>query len=177
MFPQNYGTVSQAPDLVGAYGRAWRIPMAPLGHRGRPDADATVAGWLMFVPSAHAFWTYWAAFVVHLRPIEGVRPAHISEPGATHELMIMALNPEQPLPDLAAVGRGEASFAWLMPIDQLQQFTVNDDAQAAQLLELAVRSCVDGYASPDQDWRGRWRQMIPATAAHLREGKHPETRA
>lgn len=177
MIRQNYGTVSQPPDIVGAFGRAWRIPLAPPGERGRPDADGTVDGWLMFVPGAHLLWTYWIATVVHLRPILGVKPAHITEPGATHEMIIAALNPEQPLPDLAAVGRGEASFAFLTPLDVVQQFTVADDAQGATLCELAVRSCIDGYASPDQDWRSWWRKTIPATAAHLREGKHPETRA
>jgi hypothetical protein len=173
----NYGNVSRTPDVVGTVARAWRIPLAAVGQRGRPDADGTVDGWLLFQPGAHILWTYWAITTVHLREIPGVKPAHLKFNGATHEVMVMALNPEQPLPDLEAVGRGDASFSFLTPIDICEQFIVNDDAQAAQLCELMVHACVDGYASPDQDWRRWWAVAIADTAQHLREGRHPETRA
>ena len=85
-------------------------------------------------------------------------------------------DPEQPLPDLEAVGRGEASFAFLTPVDVMQQFTVSDDAMAYRLGELAVRSCVDGFASPDQDWRAWWTRAIAETTQHMRNGGHPEGR-
>jgi hypothetical protein len=105
-----------------------------------------------------------------------VKPPVIRTPGATHELIIAALNPDQPLPDLEAVGRGEASFQFLTPIDVMEQFTVTDDAMAYRLCELAVRSCVDGFMSPDQDWRSSWRTSIAHTAQHLRDGVHAEGR-
>jgi hypothetical protein len=57
----NYGTVTRPADIVGANGRAWQIPMAATGQRGRPDADATVIG---LRTAGHAS---------PQRPIEGVR--------------------------------------------------------------------------------------------------------
>lgn len=164
-------------DRVGAHGRAWRIPMAPPDQRGRPEFAATVDGWLLYRPGAHPLWECWMVAVIHLRLIDGALPAHIKKAGATHELMIAALNPDRELPDLEAVGRGEASFAFLTPIDVAEQFAVLDDAQAAQLCEMAIRVCVDGLASPDQDWRGWWRDAVAETAEHLRSGLHPEGRA
>lgn len=173
----NYGTVAGTPDLVGVHGRAWRIPMATLGKRGRPDLDGTVDGWLLHAPGAHPLWAYWTICTIHLRPITGVKAAHTRLPGATHELMVVALNPDVPLPRLDAVGRGQASFSFLTPIDVVEQFIVTDDAQAAQVCELAVRACVDGFASPDQDWRRWWTGAIAETARHLRDGRHPQVRA
>lgn len=173
----NYGTVSRQADIIGNRGRGWHIPISPVGQRGRPDADGTVIGWLLHAPGAHPFWNYYAIAVIHLRPIDGVRPPTIRVEGATHELMIIALNPEKPLPDLDAVGRGEASFEFLTPIDVVEQFSVRDDAEAARLGELAIRVCVDGLASPDQDWRSWWKRAIAETAEHFRAGRHPEVRA
>jgi hypothetical protein len=177
MIEAKYGTVEQEPDQIGVGGKAWRIPMAPVGQRGRPDSDGTVVGWLLHAPSAHPFWTYWMVAVIHLRPIDGVRPAVIRLDGATHEIMIAALDPGCPLPNLNAVGRCEAAFTFLVPIDLVEQFIVRDDAQAAQLGDLAVSGCVEGYASPDQDWRAWWRGAVRQTASHLREGRHAEPRA
>lgn len=172
----NYGRIERAPDLTGAFGAAWQLPVAPLGQRRRADLGATIAGWLLNAPQAHPLWTYYLVSVIHLHAIAGVKPPFIRTPGATHELIIASLNPEQRLPDLAAVGRGEASFAFLTPIDVMEQFTVTDDAMAYRLCELAVRSCVDGIASPDQDWRSWWRATIANTAQHLRDGVHTEGR-
>lgn len=173
----NYGTITRHPDIVGTHGRAWQIPLSDVGRRGRPDADGTVIGWLLHAPQAHMLWTYYAVAVIHLRAIEGVKPPVIRLLGATHEMMIVSLNPEKRLPDLEAVGRGEASFAFLTPIDVVEQFAVRDDAEAAQLGELAIRVCVNGIASPDQDWRSWWKRAIAETASHFRSGRHPEVRA
>jgi hypothetical protein len=136
-----------------------------------------VDGWLLHVRGAHPLWCYWMLAVIHLRPIASVRPPHVRFEGATHELMVVALDPNVPLPDLDAVGRGDASFQVLTPIDVCEQFAVQDDAQASQLCEMAVGVCVNGQASPDQDWRRWWTGAIAETAKHLREGKHPEARA
>lgn len=177
MIEQKYGTVSRTPDIVGASGRAWQLPIAPIGQRGRPDADGTVIAWLLHAPAAHILWCYYAVAIIHLRPIPGVPAPIIRGDGATHELMIVSLNPEVPLPDLEAVGRGDDSFAFLAPPDVVEQFTVRDDAEAARLGELAIKVCVDGIASPDQDWRSWWKRAIADTAAHFRAGQHPEARA
>ena len=166
------GTHISAPATFrGVSGEAWRLELPPLGARGRPDLDGTVACYIVRVPGAHAFWDHWNMSVVHLRPIPGVKAATRHRPDVTHELIIGSLDPEEPLP-AALVADGTFRLHILRPLDVVEQFTVRDDAIADRLLELAVRAVVDGFASPDQDWRIWWGQAIHSTAAHFADGTH-----
>lgn len=162
----------QRPDLKGIAGRAWIIakPDPPTS----PDHAATLEMYLLDVPGAHAFWHRWALYVIHLRELPGqTRPAHITLPGATHELMIVSIDPDWS-PDFAKRSLGfEDGVPFLTPPDVVQQFIVRDDADARQLAGLCVRCIVDGRLSPDQDWRRVWAGTIATTAAHIREGRHP----
>src|SRR5687767_6509261 len=92
--------IEEAPTLSGPAGQAWRLRLAPPGERSRPDFDGTVAIWICRAPGAHILWDHWMLTAIHLRPIEGVKAAHKHFEAATHEFMIVALNPEQPLPSL-----------------------------------------------------------------------------
>ncbi len=60
----------------------------------------------------------------------------------------------------------------LSPPNHVVQFTVDTDAQASELLELAMRACVEGRISPDSDWRRAWEQVVPQTAGCIRDGGH-----
>lgn len=162
--------ITAPPTFAGVGGSAWRVQLQELGQRATPDQDATVGCFLVQAPGAHAFWDHYIVSVVHLRPIVGVKPPVITRAGATHELMIMALNPEQPLPSPVVAPGWQIHF--LTPIDVIEQFRVADDAIADKVLELAVRAIVDGCGSPDQDWRRWWTNAIAETAAHFNEGTH-----
>lgn len=164
--------ITEPPTFQGAGGqKAWRVRMAPLGSRGRPDFDATVDLFIVHVPGAHAFWDHWSITVIHLRPVAGVKAPVIRREGATHELIIVTLNPEQPLPGLDATDpTWKPDF--LTPIDVMEQFIAANDAIAAEILELAVKTIVDGFASPDQDWRQWWTAAIQQTAQHYRDGQY-----
>lgn len=168
-------TIADPPTFTGRGGTAWRLRLAPLGDRARPDWDATVDAFILRVPEAHPFWDHWLVSLIHLRPIAGVKPATIRLTGATHELLIMALDPECALPGLDV----DASFhpRWLSPIDVVEQFQATDDAVAAQIFELAVRVIVDGQASPDQDWRAWWKEAVATTARHYADGTHRVSRS
>jgi hypothetical protein len=174
--PRYAGTsITDTPTFMGRGGTAWRLRLRPLGERGRPDFDGTVDGFIVRVPGAHVLWDHWMVSLIHLRPIAGVKPAHLSESDVTHEFMIVALDPDQPLPALDV----DATFTpkWLRPIDVMEQFAAADDAVAAQILEDAVRAMVDGVASPDQDWRAWWKRAIADTAQHYADGTHGDLRA
>jgi hypothetical protein len=163
-------SITAPPTWSGTAGKAWRVEMPPLGQREKPDYDATLDMAIVNVSGAHAFWDHWAMSVIHLWPIDGVKSATITTPGATHEFMILSLNPEEPLPGLVCDANWR--LRWLTPIDVVQQFTAKDDAVAQQIFELAVNSIVDGIASPDQDWRPWWKRAIATTAQHYADGTH-----
>lgn len=110
--------------------------------------------------------------VIHLRDIEGAKPANKQYPEAEYEFLIVSLNPDhQPDPDNAA-----ATFRHLTPIDVAEQFHGLTDEQAKELCELAVRTIVDGVASPDQDWRAWWKDCIRNTVEHIKTGSCPNCR-
>lgn len=171
----NYQGTSFAsvPTHAGRFGRAWSVPLIAPEDRPVPDYRGTVACWMLDVPGAHPLWNMYSLCVLHLRAIEGVRPAIVRVAGATHELMILALDPERALPSLEALGRCEAPLRWLSPIDVMQQFIVKNDAQAERVGELAVRAIVAGVLSPDQDHRRAWEIAVRETAAHVLDGTHP----
>jgi hypothetical protein len=169
------GTRIMAPStFAGVAGQAWRLQLPEAGKRERPDHDGCVGAFIVRVPGAHPFWNHWSAAMVHLRPIDGVKPPVIRMPGATHEFMIQALNPESPLPalpDSLEIGP-DLKLYHLRPIDVVEQFAAANDIVADHILELAMRAIVDGIASPDQDWRDWWKHVIAQTAAHYGDGTH-----
>jgi hypothetical protein len=163
--------IEGTPTFAGVGGSAWRLELPAVGQRRTRDEDGTVGGFILHVPGAHVLWDHYAISVVHLRPIEGVRAPTKRFETATHEFLIMSLNPEQPLPSSLRVD-DEFRLNYLTPIDVVEQFEVPDDVGADHILEMAVRAIVDGFASPDQDWRLWWAGAIKATAAHYRDGTH-----
>lgn len=166
-------SITEPATYRGAAGEAWRVRMPEVGKRALPDHDGTVDTFIVRAPGCHVFWSHWMVIVVHLRPIPGVKPAHVKREGATHELLILALNPEQPLPPLDASAPGWRVHH-LTPIDVAEQFVAANDAIAARICELAVLAIVDGVASPDQDWRRWWSLATQQTAQHFAAGVHTE---
>jgi len=159
-------SIPEAPILEGRFGRAWRVNLPPPGQRGKKDLDATVDAFLLNAYQAHPLWDYWLVSMVALRPIEGVKKAFIRKEGATHELMIASLNPEEALPSLTWNEHWNA--AWMTPLDVTEQFHVENDAQAAEILEMAIRAMCEGRISPDQDYRPMWKLFIQACEKGLR---------
>jgi hypothetical protein len=163
------------PDVLGAGDGearwcAWRSRLPPPGARKRPDHDAALAQVLVHCPGAHACWSYWWLTLLHLRPIEGVRPAVVLSPGAGWEIVSAAQDPDHP-PD----PDDDATARWLRPIDWAVQFgEVTSDHEALRVFDAVVTGIMSGRVSPDSDFRAFWSRSIPATAKHHAEGGHPE---
>lgn len=154
------------PDLAGGHGRAWQMnPQPPtlLPH-------ATVAAWLLECPDSHPWWSWYVATAVHLRDLDGVRKAEIRLPGATHELIVVAVVPG-PIPGLDEAF-GDNGSQYLSPPDQTHQFEVPNDESAVALLRACVQACLVGLLVPDQDYRRAWEDSVRLTAEHLRTGGH-----
>lgn len=126
--------------------------------------------WLVHAPHGNPFWPWYMVAVVNLRDHKGQTGSpFIQFPGASHELLVVALNPEDPLPDVDAWTQPR----YLVPVDQCVQFIVADDKQATSLLDVVVKGILSGI-SPDQDYRALWREMVAQTAEHIRLGGHPD---
>lgn len=164
----------RAPDFEGGGGavRVWRIAESA---KSTPDHAAALGSWVIDGPF-HPLCHQWVLSVIHLRDIEGVRPAHRQFPEADHELMILSLNPDRPV-DIDAF---EATGTWgdpnvpkfLTPADLQYQFGGLTDAQAVEIAEAAIRGILAGDYSPDSDHRSRWIRVLDATVAHYKAGAH-----
>jgi hypothetical protein len=133
-----------------------------------PAASAVVARWLVDMPGAHALWHFWQLSVVHLRPVPDGPPARKILPGATHEVVFLAVDPERcPVPDPDAL----AGLPYLLPVDVVEQVELRSDGDAAHLLEGALDPILKGQASPDQDFRRFWCAFFNGLAETLRSEK------
>lgn len=159
------------PDAIGRDDRVkvWRIDMS----RMTPDKRrAGLALWLLEGPF-HPAWNHWAISLIHLREEEGLPTPNIIVPNASHELMMIALDPEQPVPDVdffEANGMWTDGLTFLQPIDQQLQWADTTDEQAIGIAERCVQAIIDGYASPDEDWRSWWEVAVRGTLEHYRSG-------
>lgn len=151
------------PDRSSPVAKAWRFQ----GQSAKPDHSACLAQWLLNGPF-HPMWSWWAISVIHLRPIEGVRPAVLQYPEAEHELMIVSINPScyPPDPD------GVESLALLQPLDLQYQFHGVGDDNAREICGLVIDAILDGRGSPDSDFRGFWKNSLDTTVEHYRDGTH-----
>lgn len=160
----------RAPDFKGPCGSAWRVAL-PTQHE-RPDTTATLAMWLLTIPAAHPAWHSYAMAVIHLRDIPGVRPAVKRIPDATHEVMLLALDPGKDLPD--PDDGDNFRPALLLPPNLEEQMPALSDAQAVSLAESLARGFVDGMANPDTDARRHTQALIRRSVEHMVLGGHPD---
>lgn len=108
-------------SVKGRVGHYEEITAAP----AKPDQTVNLKAWLMYLPRQHPFWSHYMLGVIHLRPINGVRPANKLSPEATHEIVVCALDPNRlPNPD------DLNSLMPLTPINYSIQFSGLTDEQA-----------------------------------------------
>lgn len=141
------------PDRKGPHGLAWKHDLAAIEqkHLGklRAPAELTVASWVVHAPYAHPVWHSYLIACVSLRNVAGVPPAKINLPGATHEVMVYALNPDHPvtIDDLPHV---------LQPANFHGQFIEPSDEAAAARVDQTVQDVIDARLSPDTDYARHW---------------------
>jgi hypothetical protein len=154
------------PTFSGPAGSVWEVVVPD-----KPEGHAQLCQWLMFAPTAHPWWRYHVLCVVHLRPLNGDKP-HIAFPGASHELLVLAIDPE------AEAGIDPDDYRtqarWLTPPDVVVQFIAADDDQARDVARFAAEAVARGLIVPDPDHQTAWEKGIAATAEHIRLGGHPE---
>lgn len=136
------------------------------------DWAATVATWWLDCPDQTPFWRHYHLGIVHLRPLAAAaaRPPVINIPGATHELILYAVNPEpDPQPD------DPRTWQALHPLNLVEQLQLPDDAAACGLLRQAAQAVVAGLLWAEPPLSGQvepWRSTLIKTSAHWRGEEH-----
>lgn len=155
------------PDVTGAYARLWETRIVAVTDHAEP----TLRGYLMHAPLAHPAWAWHVMYVIHLRPCERHGEATLFFPGATHEVMVLALHPDH---DDELDPDDHTTWHILRPPDAVVQVILADDQQAVELLGLAAAAISVGLLVPDSDHRRSWASSLALTAEHIRLGGHPD---
>lgn len=154
----------------GTWGRATLLELPD-----RPDAAETVCGWLITAPVYHPLWAQYSLCVVRLRDgISGFPEPHRKFIGATHELIVFALNPDDG--PYKPAGFYDRPASWLTPINIIQQWEATDD-EMAQLAWFAAWAVVAGHLNPETAdapalIREGWLNSMVKTLAHIRGEEH-----
>jgi hypothetical protein len=139
---------NELPDLIGDFGAAWRHDLQAIA-RSFAQRALTVSSWIVQAPNAHPIWTYYWIGCVSLRDTADTPPARIILAGATHEVMVYAINPDhEPAIDEAP--------ALLTPANFHGQFIAGDDTAAAAHVRETVVEILQGRLSPDSDALREW---------------------
>jgi hypothetical protein len=153
---------------VGAAGRTTEI-LFSLEPSDPPDISGTVAMWFLDCPGQSPAWRHYHLGIVHLRPIEGVKPAVISREGATHEIILAALDPKSnPQPD------DINTWSWLRPINYVGQLALPSDEDAKTILALLAKATANGMLWAEPPLSGQkepWESQVRQLEAHA-AGKH-----
>lgn len=151
--------INKTPDYVGAFGKAWLCDIDACYKKIKKERTegGEVAIFIIEASWAHPFWHSYVIFLIHLRGIIDGQPAAIHLPGATHEFMLFALNPDKPREPIISEGE---PVAYLTPANFGAQFIAENDAAALNRMEQTVQLICDGNLSPDTDFRGAWIKLF-----------------
>ena len=160
--------------LEGPCGSADLVPVPDI-----PSAAETVCTWLVTAPHAHPLWSQYALVVVRLRDLPGFPPPKRQFDGATHELLVVALNPEHgPMtPErVTRLWRNGRSLPYLTPVNIAHQIDGADE-EAERLAEMAAKGVVHGLLLPEtgdapERIREAWKASLVKTLAHQRGEVH-----
>ena len=143
------------PILKSKVGAAWLLDLEAI--RAREDAypeDCTLMGYIVSAPWAHPLWSNYLISVITLADKPGVRPATIRKTGATHEIMVIALNPK-------FVPETDGPPHCLFPSNFAGQYIAQDDREAENILIETVKMVVRAELNPDTDFIRSWENLFP----------------
>jgi hypothetical protein len=154
-------------EIAGAFGIARRAPQAHLA--ARPD---TKDAWLIDGDYWHPLWGQYVLAVSTLEEIPGARPVVLHVEGATHEISVLALNPDHPT-TIERLLIGPIHF--LEPASVCEQFICPSDEIAVELGFLCARAVCFGQLNPEPEAnteRKAWRFSIAQTLNHFKDPTH-----
>lgn len=149
----------------GLCGRAQQVAVPADERTGR-----TVAWWLIDAPAFSHLWSQYLLVVVRLDgEVPGVEAPAAQFDGATHQLMILTLDPGQLIAaDELHDVTPDTRFHALQPLNVVQQFEATDE-EMVHLADLSATDIVNGTEPEDND---RWLAILVKTLAHIRGEPH-----
>jgi hypothetical protein len=138
-----------APNYIGPQGKAWHCDLVTIREKFLNPHDCTITAWIVYAPWAHPLWHSYLVSLIHLRSAPGIPDPLIHLPGATHELMLHACDPNFPLDITEPVH-------FLTPANFVAQFIATSDAAAIGRVEGDVRDICAGKLNPDTDALRQW---------------------
>lgn len=165
---------AESQGFNGADGTAERLPIPDI-----PEASETVAHWLLRAPMAHPAWSQYVLACVRLRDVPGLPPPHRQFQGSTHEIFVVALDPEHGPYDAAKMAgymTGAGGLPFLTPINIVEQFIASDE-EMRLLTAWAAWGVCRGVLWPEtsdapEKIRTAWRMSLTKTLAHIRNEMH-----
>lgn len=143
------------PTKQGPHGKAWRMDLAAIrAHLGKQGAE--IDTWIVEAPYSHPMWHSYMLAVVHLRPVDGFPAAVVHLPGATHEVMLYALDPSH-------TPRLDRNPRLLHPANFHGQWIAESDEGAIAKVDSCVDLIIAGQLSPDTDFRRDWIALFSAS--------------
>lgn len=165
-----------ADSHQGPCGTATRLPVPA----DTPRFGQTVCHWLLTAPVYHPLWTQYLLACVRLDDnAAGFPPPRLQFVGATHELLVLALNPERGVQDettMAGYAEAGGGLPFLTPINIAEQFQATDD-EMVQVCNLACLAVVNCRLNPETDHTSQhgqegWLAAVTKTLAHIRGEEH-----
>jgi hypothetical protein len=158
--------------LEGPYGRGFRMDLPD-----RPEMAETVCMWVVSSPVWHPLWAQYSIGVVRLRQgTPGFPDPVLKFVGATHELLVLALNPDFGPWNERNVVEADYALPYLTPVNIAEQYTATDDEMMV-LAGLCVLGVLNGHLNPETSdapttIREAWLTSTVRTLAHIRGEAH-----
>ena len=145
------------PDFNSSFAEIWEISLEQSVIKSNPDWSATLSQYLIKSDLFHPAWNHWIIALIHLRDIEGVKPAHKYYLDAEYEILCLAVDPtSSPNPDPDK----SLELQFLTPSDITIQFDGHDDTTAIELMQTLIHAIERGKLSPDRDFESHWKDLI-----------------
>ena len=157
-------------EHTGPYGTAHRVPETNY----QAVSPAALDSWIITAPCWHPHWTQYALALVSLTHIPDVPQTQLHRPGMTHEINVVALDPEHGPYDAHTLSPGRLQY--LLPVNIAEQFTTTDET-ARDLTQQCAQAVVHGALCPEtadapDRIRTYWRQAIRNTLHHDHDPHH-----
>lgn len=149
-----------------------------------PEAAESVCCWLITAPRAHPLWSqYWLAAVRLRDGVPGFPPPVRKFPGATHEVLLLALDPDHGPYTVEGMriyidGDKAGRLPFLTPVNIAHQLEGTDD-EVRTLASYAAWSITVGALNPETAdaptaIRHAWDTSLIKTLAHIRGEVHAQ---